>query len=173
MFSGITDEIKVPVRSEKAVAGDLRIIHTIAMTDGARTTMIVGRGIRSVAQGHNKAKADLTTLRARRAKGSRCRRRLTRAICKATRRLECVQRDALHDTANIVRDFAVERDFGTFPVPSRRGESSSFSLSCPRRVPAETRSLSHLPGPPPSPRRDAGRCGTGTARGRGARSVNS
>lgn len=116
LYVTLASEIAVPDRSEKTGAGDLGIVHTIAMTDGEQTRIVVGRGIRSVAQGHNKAKAALTALRARCIKSSRRYQRLTHAIRKAARKRENVQRNALHHVANIVREFVVERNLGTFHI---------------------------------------------------------
>jgi putative transposase len=116
LYVTLTNEVAVPARSERVGAGDLGIIHTIAMTDGRQTQMVVGRGLRSVAQGHNKAKAELSALRDRCARGSRRARRLTRAIRKAARRRENLQRNALHHAANLVRDFVADRNLGTFHV---------------------------------------------------------
>jgi putative transposase len=116
LYVTLSNDIEVPVRSEKAGGGDLGIIHTIAMTDGIQTQIVVGRGLRSIAQGHSKTKAQLSALRDRCRKGSRRWRRLNRAMRKAGRRRENLQRNALHHVANMVRDFVVERDLGTFHI---------------------------------------------------------
>ena len=97
-------------------AGDLGVIHTVAMTDGRDSLAVVGRGLRSVVQGHNKAKAQIVAQLARCTKGSRRWKKLRRALGKRRRKTRNIVRNLLHHASNVVREFVQERSIGTFHV---------------------------------------------------------
>ena len=116
LYVTLSNDIGVPTAGTAVAAGDLGIIHTIAITDGQDSVAVVGRGLRSVVQGHNKAKAQIVALLARCTKGSRRWKKLRRALGKRRRKTRNVVRNLLHHGSNVVRDFVQERGIGTLHV---------------------------------------------------------
>jgi putative transposase len=132
-------ELHVTLQSEIAdveqpqgvAAIDLGVIHLGFVTDGKETVAIVGRGLRSEVQRHNKTKAGLSSLRSKCAKGSRRWKKLTRAIRKSARKNRNVTRNLLHHAANSVRQFVEENQVGKLYVGDvtemNRGKSGKTS----------------------------------------------
>ena len=113
----LATEIKVPKRRLKGVAaGDLGVIHLMMMTDGKETESVVGRGLRSVIQGHNKAKAEISSLLSKCTKGSKRYKRLRYALFREGYYRQNFQRNFLHHAANHVVDFCKRKKVGTFYV---------------------------------------------------------
>ncbi|HEX7324300.1 MAG TPA: transposase [Rhodanobacteraceae bacterium] len=105
----ITD---VPTRPDVA-AMDPGVIHLGVITDGAAALAVVGRGLRSIVQGHNKAKAEVVARRAHCQRHSRRWRRLGRTLGKLARRRENRAHNLLHHAANAVVRYCEERNVGT------------------------------------------------------------
>ncbi|MHB8140275.1 MAG: RNA-guided endonuclease InsQ/TnpB family protein [Vulcanimicrobiaceae bacterium] len=116
LYVTLVSEVALSARESGVAAGDLGIIHLVAMTDGVVTQAVVGRGLRSVIQGHNKAKAALAALRSKCLKSSRRWKKLGQAVRKQAQRRQNLQRNLLHHAANVVSDFCAERRIGTFYV---------------------------------------------------------
>ncbi|HEX7324349.1 MAG TPA: transposase [Rhodanobacteraceae bacterium] len=102
----------VPTRSGTA-AMDPGVIHLGVVTDGADSLSVVGRGLRSIVQGHNKAKAEIAAKRAHCQRHSRRWNRLGRALGKLSSRRENRTHNLLHHAANAVVRYCEERDVGT------------------------------------------------------------
>ena len=86
------------------------------MTDGKETESVVGRGLRSVIQGHNKAKAEISSLLSKCTKGSKRYKRLRYALFREGYYRQNFQRNFLHHAANHVVDFCKRKKVGTFYV---------------------------------------------------------
>ncbi len=95
---------------------DPGIIHLGVVTDGEASMAVVGRGLRSVIQGHNKRKAQITRLLSRCKKGSRRWKKLKRSLYRSARHRDDVQRNLLHHGANQVVEFCRQRRIGTLVV---------------------------------------------------------
>lgn len=98
---------------EGIAAMDPGVIHLGMITDGQQTLGIVGRGLRSVIQGHNRKKAVLSARLARCTKGSRRWKKLKHALGRSARRRDRFQRNLLHHAANEIVHFCEERQIGT------------------------------------------------------------
>lgn len=98
------------------VAGDPGIIHQMMLTDGKASTALVGRGLRSLIQGKNRALASYSSALSKTKKGSRKNRKLRRSKAKMLAKFERRQRNLLHHSANKILDFCVEREAGTLVV---------------------------------------------------------
>ncbi len=101
---------------DNTVAGDPGIIHQIMLTDGQSSSAIVGRGLRSLIQGKNRALAFYSSALSKTKKGSRRNRKLRRSKAKMLAQFERRQRNLLHHSANKILDFCVEREAGTLVV---------------------------------------------------------
>lgn len=120
------------IRAGAGVAAiDPGIIHLGVVTDGSETLAVVGRGLRSVIQGHNRKKAALTGRLNRCRKGSRRWRKLKSSLRRSARRRDRIQRNLLHHAANAVAGFCAGRGIGTLAVGDtaelnrgKRGRSS-------------------------------------------------
>jgi len=97
-------------------AADLGNIHLSVITDGKKTISVVGRGLRSINQKHNKKKAVISKLLSKCKKGSRRWKKLKRSLGKSSIKKDNQQRNLLHHAANIVTKFCGERDIGELAV---------------------------------------------------------
>jgi len=98
---------------DNTVAGDPGIIHQMMLTDGQSSTAIVGRGLRSLIQGKNRALAYYSSALSKTKKGSRKNRKLRCSKARMLEKFERRQRNLLHHAANLILDFCVEREAGT------------------------------------------------------------
>jgi len=112
----LSREIEIPKSGDGVAAVDLGVIHLAVITNGEKTEGIVGRGLRSVAQGQNKAKAEIARLESRCKKGSRRWKKLRRAKGKRRMRAERIQHNLLHHAANQIIKFSRENQIGTLVV---------------------------------------------------------
>jgi putative transposase len=97
-------------------AADLGIIHLAMVTDGQESICVVGRGLRSIIQGHNKKKSALSARLSRCKRGSRRWKKLKRSMRVSARHRDNAQRNLLHHAANTVKDFCQKQDIGTLAV---------------------------------------------------------
>jgi putative transposase len=84
-------------------------IYLGVITDGEKSLAVSGRGLRSVIQRHNKAKAQITQLLSRCKKGSRRWKKLKRTLAKFARYRDNYQRNLLHHAANAMVKFAHDK----------------------------------------------------------------
>jgi putative transposase len=98
---------------DNIVAADLGVIHLAAMTDGDKAQVIVGRGLRSLAQYRNKKLAEFSRLISQCKKDSRRSRKLRISKAKMLSRNDNQQRNLLHHAANQMLSFCVENNAGT------------------------------------------------------------
>lgn len=109
-------ELLDPALQNGVAAVDLGIIHLAMVTDGQESIGVVGRGLRSVIQKHNKKKSALLKLLSRCKKGSRRWKKLKRSMRTSARHRDNAQRNLLHHAANAVTNFCNERKVGTLVV---------------------------------------------------------
>ncbi len=95
------------------VSVDLGEIHPAVVGDKTAATIITCRERRHESQGHTKRLAKITKAIARKAKGSRRRKRLVRAKARMKAKHEQVLRDMEHKISRAVVAFAAERKAGT------------------------------------------------------------
>jgi putative transposase len=124
-------EVPEPDMPSGVAAADLGIIHLAVVTDGQDSIGVVGRGLRSIVQGHNKKKAALSEMLSRCKRKSRRWKKLKRSMGTSARRRDNAQRNLLHHAANAVTNFCQERKVGTLAVGdireinrNKRGKSS-------------------------------------------------
>lgn len=98
------------------VAADLGLIHLAVVTDGKESIGVVGRGLRSLKQGHAKALASISMLQSRCQKGSRRWKKLQACKRKRARGVQDRTRNLLHHAANGVIGFCTEKQAGTLVV---------------------------------------------------------
>lgn len=120
-FRELRITLKEPIKAAASagantVAGDPGIIHQMMLTDGKASTAIVGRGLRSLIQGKNRALAFYSAELSKTKKGSRKNRKLRRSKARMLAQFERRQRNLLHHSANKILDFCVEREAGTLVV---------------------------------------------------------
>jgi putative transposase len=108
----LTREVQYPEQQQGIASIDPGIIHFAATGTVGQAEIGVGRGLRSVIQGHNKSKAEITRLLSRCRKGSRRWRKLKRALAKRRARRDNIQRNFLHHTANQVVTFCEKQGVG-------------------------------------------------------------
>lgn len=101
---------------ENVAALDPGIIHLGVVTDGEVTLAVVGRGLRSIIQGHNKAKAEIFAKLDGCKKGSRRWRKLRRALARLKRQRQNRERNLLHHAANTVVAYCERQRIGTLVV---------------------------------------------------------
>ena len=101
---------------ENVAAMDPGIIHLGVVTDGDETLAVVGRGLRSIIQGHNKAKAEIFAKLDGCKKGSRRWRKLRRALARLKRQRKNRVRNLLHHAANAMVAYCERRCIGTLVV---------------------------------------------------------
>ncbi|WP_252177064.1 transposase [Endozoicomonas sp. 4G] len=117
LYISIQDVVEKPESAgDNTVAADLGIIHTAVMTDGIKSTAVVGRGLRSLTQGKSKKIAGYSRLIDKCEQGSRRRRKLKAEKARYLARYHRQVHNLLHHTANKMIDFAVERQAGTLVV---------------------------------------------------------
>ena len=109
----IKSEVMISKASDGVAALDPGIIHLGVVTDGKESMAVVGRGLRSVIQGHNKRKAQINSLLSRCKKGSRRWKKLKRSLYRSADRRDRIQRNLLHHAANQVVDFCEQQKIGT------------------------------------------------------------
>lgn len=95
---------------------DPGIIHLAVVTDGDETLAVVGRGLRSIIQGHNKAKAEIFAKLDGCKKGSRRWKKLRRRLARLKRQRKNRVRNLLHHAANAVTAYCERRGIGTLVV---------------------------------------------------------
>ncbi|HYW75419.1 MAG TPA: transposase [Gammaproteobacteria bacterium] len=95
---------------------DPGIIHLAMVTDGDEALAVVGRGLRSIIQGHNKAKAEIFAKLDGCKRGSRRWRKLRRALARLKRQRQNRQRNCLHHAANAVVEWCERRGVATLVV---------------------------------------------------------
>lgn len=107
-----------PVMSagERVAAGDPGIIHQMMLTDGDKTVAIVGRGLRSLIQGKNKALAIYASELSKTKKGSRRNQKLRVNKARMLEQFDNRVRNLLHHSANAIVGFCVENKAGTLVV---------------------------------------------------------
>ena len=105
-----------PAPGRDVVAVDLGEIHPAVVGDRERATIITCRERRHESQGHAKRLATISRAIARKAKGSRRRKRLVRAKARMKAKHERVMRDIEHKIGRAVVDVAVERKAGTIVI---------------------------------------------------------
>ncbi|CAH7415043.1 conserved hypothetical protein [Vibrio chagasii] len=107
---------KVKSAGANIVAADMGVIHTAVMTDGVKSEAIVGRGLRSLVQGRNRNLALIGAALSKTAKGSRRNRKLRIAKAKMLDKYHKRVHNFLHQAANKMIEFCVEREAGTLVV---------------------------------------------------------
>lgn len=112
----VNQEVADPEPGNKVLAADLGLIHLAAVTDGKESLAVVGRGLRSLKQGHAKALASIAMLRSRCKKGSRRWRKLQACKRKRSRRVQDQTRNLLHHAANALIGHCAEKQAGTLVV---------------------------------------------------------
>jgi len=109
VFLTIQRVISVPEHtSNKVAAIDFGIIHTAVITDGDNDLAIVGRGIRSIKQGHAKNLAKMSKKLSKTKKGSKRRKKLIRAKFKLIEKTENRIRNALHQVSRKLVSYCTE-----------------------------------------------------------------
>lgn len=112
----VNREISEPVPGERTIAADLGLIHLAVVTDGKESLGVVGRGLRSLKQGHAKSLASISMLQARCHKGSRRWKKLQAGKRGHSRRAQDRSRNLLHHAANAVIDYCIEKKARTLVV---------------------------------------------------------
>jgi putative transposase len=105
-----------PSPGDNVVSVDLGEIHPAVVGDKTVATIITCRERRHQSQGHAKRLAKISKAIARRAKGSRRRRRLVRAKVRMKAKHRTVLRDIEHKVSRAVVDAAIERKAGTIVI---------------------------------------------------------
>lgn len=108
----LTREVAFPEQQQGVASIDPGIIHFAAVGTDDQAQVIVGRGLRSVIQGHNKSKAHITRLLSRCQNGSRRWKKLRRSLAKRAKRRDNLQRNFVHHAANQVVEFAESNGIG-------------------------------------------------------------
>ena len=108
----LTREATYPEQQKGIASIDPGIIHFAAVGTDEEARVIVGRGLRSVIQGHNKSKAQITRKLSRCKKGSRRWKKLRRSLAKRAKRRDNIQRNFVHHAANQVVRFSEENNVG-------------------------------------------------------------
>lgn len=117
LYLTIQRDIDIPENtSDKIAALDFGIIHTAVITDGTNSLAIVGRGIRSIKQGHVKNLAELSRLISKTKKGSQRRKKLLRAKHKLIERKENLLRNALHQVSRIITEWCIDNHVSVLVV---------------------------------------------------------
>ncbi len=112
----VNQEIADPQPGTGTVAADLGIIHLAVVTDGKESLGVVGRGLRSLKQGHAKALASISMLQARCKKGSRRWKKLQACKRRRSRQVQDRSRNLLHHATNAVIGFCVKLGAGALIV---------------------------------------------------------
>ncbi|MGB2147768.1 MAG: RNA-guided endonuclease InsQ/TnpB family protein [Vibrio toranzoniae] len=113
----ISNEVDKPISAgQNVVAADMGVIHLAVMTDGVTSKAIVGRGLRSITQGRNRALAIYSELLSKTTKGSRRNRKLRIAKARMLDKYHKRAHNLLHHAANQMIDFCVENEAGTLVV---------------------------------------------------------
>jgi putative transposase len=112
----VNQEIADPQPGTGTVAADLGLIHLAVVTDGKKSLGVVGRGLRSLKQGHAKSLASISMLQARCRNGSRRWKKLQACKRKRSRQVQDRSRNLLHHAANAVIGFCVKQGAGALIV---------------------------------------------------------
>lgn len=112
----VNREVTEPKPGTNVLAADLGLIHLAVVTDGSESLGIVGRGLRSIKQGHAKALASIAMLQSRCQRGSRRWKKLQARKRRRTRRVQDQTRNILHHAANAVIEHSVSKQAGTLVV---------------------------------------------------------
>ncbi len=103
----VDDGVEVEMRKTGvAVAVDMGEIHPAACASETAAEVISCRQLRAVAQGFNKAQAEIVALRSKCKRGSRRHKKLSRALAQARTKRKYRLRDALHKVSRAVVEFA-------------------------------------------------------------------
>ena len=111
--------------SEKVAAVDVGLIHTAVITDGINSLAVVGRGIRSIKQGHAKNLAKLSKLISKTKPSSIRRKKLLKAKRRLVNRTKNLIRNALHHVSRHIVKFCVKHNIGTVVV----GDISKININ--------------------------------------------
>ncbi len=126
LYITVQKEIQVPVQtSDKAAGLDFGIIHTAVVTDGVNSIAIVGRGIRSIKQGHARNLAKLNKKIAKTEKGSKRRKKLLRKKYELIDRKNNLIRNALHQTSRIIVNFCADNNVAVLVAGDLAGINSN------------------------------------------------
>jgi putative transposase len=117
LYLTIQKDIEVPTHNTEKVAGiDFGIIHTAVITDGIKSFAIVGRGIRSIKQGHAKTLAKLYKKISKTKKGSRRNRKLRKALYKLKEKKANRLRNAFHQISRKITNWCIENRITTVVI---------------------------------------------------------
>lgn len=117
LFVTVQNEIDVPEKATEKIASlDFGIIHTAVITDGINSLGVVGRGIRSIKQGHAKTLAEISRKISKTKKGSMRRKFLLKTKYKIINRKENLLRNALHHVSRIIVNFCVENNISLLVI---------------------------------------------------------
>ncbi len=105
-----------PSPGANVVSVDLGEIHPAVVGDKVAATIVTCRERRHLSQGHAKRLAKIQTAIARKAKGSRRRKRLVRAKVRMNAKHKQVMRDMEHKISRAIVDTAAERKAGTIVI---------------------------------------------------------
>ncbi len=114
LYLTIQKDIEIPEPVSNNVAAiDFGIIHTAVIIDGQDSLAIVGRGIRSIKQGHSKILAKLYRKISKTKKGSRRNRKLRMVLYKLKEKKENRLRNALHQISRQITNWCVDKNIST------------------------------------------------------------
>ncbi len=114
LYLTIQKEIDIPENTSNNIAAiDFGIIHTAVITDGRDSLAIVGRGVRSIKQGHSKALSKLYNKISKTKKGSKRRKQLRRVLYKLKEKKENRIRNAFHQISRQITDWCVDKNIST------------------------------------------------------------
>ena len=112
----------------EVVAVDLGEIHPAAACTEKEAVVFSARELRSIIQGHNKSKAELTEKQSRCKKYSLRWKKLQRAKNKKAGKFKLKQRDICHKVSKAVVDFAEEHNANTIVIGDIRDAADEVSL---------------------------------------------
>jgi len=122
LFLTVKREVEIEKNTSDKIAGlDIGIIHTAVITDGENDLAIVGRGIRSIKQGHAKNLAKISRKISKCKKGSNRKRKLAKAKRKLIQRTENLLRNALHHVSRKIVEFCVNNQISKLVIGDLKG----------------------------------------------------
>jgi putative transposase len=123
------DKIEIPKPlGNEVIAVDLGEIHPAAACSKTEAVVFSARELRSIVQGNNKMRAEISEKQSHKTKYSRRWRKLQQSKAKKLGKFKLVQRDICHKVSRAVVDFAEEQRASTIVIGDVREVADKVSL---------------------------------------------